>query len=295
MPLESMTGFARSDGAQAGVRWHWEVRSVNGRGLDLRLRLANGFEGLEPRVRDAVARRLTRGNITINLSVVREQTGADLKIDEAALARMLALIARLRATGDFDRPRPETVLALKGIVDVKEMAEDEATQAARNDVLIASLEEALDALVVSRGEEGRRLETALRQQLVEIENLVAAAAASPARSTSAIRVRLSDQIQKLVGTGVALDEARLYQEAAILATRADISEEIERLSAHIAAARDLLAAREPVGRRFDFLTQEFNREANTLCSKSNDIEITRAGLALKAVIDQMREQVQNIQ
>ncbi len=295
MPLESMTGFARSDGAQAGVRWHWEVRSVNGRGLDLRLRLANGFETLETRIRDAVARRLTRGNLTINLNVVREQTGADLKIDEAALARMLALIARLRATGDFDRPRPETVLALKGIVDVKEMAEDEATQTARNNVLIASLEEALDALVVSRGEEGRRLETALRQQLVEIENLVAAAAASPARSASAIRVRLSDQIHRLVGTGVALDEARLYQEAAILATRADISEELERLSAHIAAARDLLAAREPVGRRFDFLTQEFNREANTLCSKSNDIEITRAGLALKAVIDQMREQVQNIQ
>ena len=295
MPLESMTGFARSDGTHAGLRWHWEVRSVNGRGLDLRLRLGNGFETLEMRIREIVARRLTRGNVTINLSAVREQSGAELKIDEVALARMLALIARLRATGDFDRPRPETVLALKGIVDVQEVSEDDAAIAARNNALIASLEQALDGLVAARGEEGRRLETALRLQLDEIERLVAAAAASPSRSAVAIQARLTEQMQRLVGAGVALDDARLYQEAALMATRADIAEEIERLSAHIAAARDLLAAREPVGRKFDFLTQEFNREANTLCSKSNDIEITRVGLALKAVIDQMREQVQNIQ
>jgi uncharacterized protein (TIGR00255 family) len=196
---------------------------------------------------------------------------------------------------DVAAPRAEALLGIKGVLEVVEPEESEAETQARNEAMLASLEQALDAMVRSRQAEGGRLKAIVLQQLEAIERLVAIIEASPSRSPEAIRQRLKEQVGRLLETGVGLDEARLYQEAAILATRADVEEELKRLTAHIAGARELVVSREPAGRRLDFLAQEFNREANTLCSKAADPETTRAGLELKAVIDQMREQVQNIE
>ena len=295
MTLKSMTGFAREDGQLGDTRWHWEVRSVNGRGLDLRLRLPPGSEALEPRLREAAAKKISRGNLAVSLSVQRDAAGANVRINEAALASVLAAIERVRRSGDFERPRPEGILQVRGVVEPADASETEAEAEARQKRMLAGFEAALAALDGARSAEGTRLAVVLGDQLAAIEALIARIAAAPARSAEAIRRRLDEQVGRLLETGAPLDPQRLHQEAALIATRTDIAEELDRLTAHIAQARDLLRAREPVGRKLDFLAQEFNREANTICSKANDVEITRAGLELKAVIDQMREQVQNIE
>ena len=295
MPLKSMTGFARSHSTLGSLSWHWEVRSVNGRGLDQRLRLPPGLEGLELPVREAVARRFARGSIHITLTVQRDAGQVDLRVNEAALDAIIGAMARLQATGGFDRPRPDTVLAMRGVLEAGEPAETEAEREVRTAAMLASLKAALADLEVARATEGCRLAPLLLGQLDSIERLTQQIAAAPSRSPEAIRARLREQLQRVLEAGSTLDEGRLYQEAALIATRADIEEELKRLGAHVSAGRDHIAASGPVGRRLDFLTQELNREANTLCAKSSDIEITRAGLELKAIIDQMREQVQNIE
>jgi uncharacterized protein (TIGR00255 family) len=295
MTIKSMTGFARADGTQGATGWHWEVRSVNGRGLDTRLRLPPGYDGMEVRVREAVAKRVARGSITVNLNVKHGEGTTQLRLNEAALRQVLAALDSLRATTEVAAPRPEALLGIKGVLEAVEPEDSEPQMQARAEAMLASLDAALDGMVRAREAEGRRLEAIVLEQVASIERLVAVAAGSPARSPDAIRQRLKDQVGRLLEAGANLDEGRLYQEAALLATRADVEEELKRLGAHIVAARELLAAREPAGRRLDFLAQEFNREANTLCSKAIDPETTRAGLELKAVIDQMREQVQNIE
>jgi uncharacterized protein (TIGR00255 family) len=295
MSIKSMTGFARADGALGPVSWHWEVRSVNGRGLDVRLRLPPGYEALEARVREAVAKCISRGSLTVNLNVKRTEGATQIRLNEAALRQVLAAVDSLRAMTDVAAPRAEALLNIKGVLEAVEPEESEIETQARCDAMLASLDAALDAMVRSRQAEGDRLKAVVLQQLEAIERLVAVVEASPTRAPEAIRQRLKEQIARLLDTGVGLDEGRLYQEAAILATRADVEEELKRLTAHIAGARELVASRVPAGRRLDFLAQEFNREANTLCSKASDPETTRAGLELKAVIDQMREQVQNIE
>ncbi len=295
MTLRSMTGFARCDGSDGGYRWHWEVRSVNGRGLDIRFRLPPGCESLEPLLREAASRRVARGNLTVGLTLQRQSGQGEVRINEAALATVLSAIQRIRAAGDFASPRPEGVLALKGVLEAGEPDESEAELEARQRRMLADFEAALEALGEARAAEGERLATILSDQIAAIEAIVGRIAASPARSPDAIRKRLADQLARILEAGPGLDPARVHQEAALLATRADIAEELDRLTAHIAAARDLLATGAPVGRKLDFLAQEFNREANTLCSKAGDVDITRLGLELKALIDQMREQVQNIE
>ena len=295
MTLKSMTGFARRDGNLGDTRWHWEVRSVNGRGLDMRIRLAPGTEALELKVREAAQRHIARGNVSLTLTMQREAGLSEIRLNPAALAKVMAAIDQVRRAGDFDKPRPEGVLALRGVLETAEPVETQAELEARNKAVLADLEAALAALDAARAGEGGRLGAVLGQQLVQVAALVARIAASPARSIEAIKARLAEQLARLLDAGNGLDPARLHQEAALLATRVDVAEEIDRLQAHIAAARELLAETAPVGRKLDFLAQEFNREANTLCSKSNDVEITRAGLELKAIIDQMREQVQNIE
>jgi uncharacterized protein (TIGR00255 family) len=295
MALKSMTGFARSDGTIGGTSWHWEVRVVNGRGLDVRLRLPSGYEGLEARVREAAAKRLTRGSAGITLAVTRQEGVSEIRLNETALAQVLAAAERVRALIGGEPPRVEAVLGLKGVLEFVEANESEQKARARFDAMMASLEKALDDVVGVRAKEGARLGTVLRDQLAEVERLTSAIAASPARSPDSIRQRLREQVDRLLDHSTPFDAVRLHQEAALLATRADVEEELQRLAVHVAAARDLLAVDEPVGRKLDFLSQEFNREANTLCSKSNDAEITQMGLRLRAVIDQMREQVQNIE
>jgi uncharacterized protein (TIGR00255 family) len=295
MTIKSMTGFARAGGAIGSSSWTWEVRSVNGRGLDIRARLTPGFESLEPRIREAAGKRVARGSLTINLNAKRNEGNSQIRVNEAALEQVLSALEGLRARLGGEPTRPEALLGIKGVLELVEPEEEESEAQARMEAMLAGLAEALDGLVRAREDEGRRLKAIVAQQLDTIERLVGAIGVSPSRMADAIQARLKEQMARLMETGFSLEENRLYQEAAILATRADVEEELQRLTAHIAAARDLLAGPEPAGRRLDFLAQEFNREANTLCAKSNDAEITRIGLELKAVIDQMREQVQNIE
>jgi uncharacterized protein (TIGR00255 family) len=295
MPLRSMTGFARSDGVTGDCAWHWEVRTVNGRGLDIRLRLPPGLEALEPMAREACARKLVRGSCSLSLSIRREGSGAVIRINEKALADVAVALRRASELVEAAPARLDGILALRGVLDVVEPDEDESAAEARLAALRQGLETALDRVIEERTREGSRLATVLSAQVAEIAAITADAERSPARTPEAIRARLAEQVARLMGSEPRLDEARLHQEAMLLATKADIAEEIERLKSHVAAAREHLSAAEPVGRKLDFLAQELNREANTLCSKANVPELTRLGLALKAVIDQLREQVQNIE
>ncbi|MCL4768007.1 MAG: YicC family protein [Hyphomicrobiaceae bacterium] len=295
MTLKSMTGFARADGAAGSTRWHWEVRSVNGRGLDLRLKLPPGHETLEPRVREAVSRRLARGSVAIALTVKREEGVSQIRLNPDLLQQVLTAAERVRVAVGGSGASVDSLLAVKGVLEIVEAAESEEEAEARTRAMFASLEAALEGIQAARAAEGARLRAVLIELLSAIERCVGTISDSPARSPEAVRRRLREQVARLLEASTSLDEARLYQEAALLATRADSEEELQRLKAHIAAARELLDTGEPVGRRLDFLSQEFNREANTLCSKSNDGEITRMGLQLKALIEQMREQIQNIE
>lgn len=295
MTLRSMTGFARSAGAHGAVRWHWELRSVNGRGLDVRLRVPPGFEALEPVIRERVAQRLARGSLSISLSVQRDSPVSDIRLNEDLLAKVLAASDRVRASGDFERPRPDGLLGLRGVLEIVEQEESETEAETRQAAMMASLDGAITSMIEARSAEGRRLEPVLQAHLTAIDKLVDKVASSAARTPEAVRLRLKEQVAKLLEATHTLDESRLYQEAALIAQRADVEEELKRLKAHVGAARDHLASTSPVGRKLDFLAQELNREANTLGAKSNDLEITRLGLELKAVIDQIREQVQNIE
>jgi uncharacterized protein (TIGR00255 family) len=301
MSLASMTGFGRAEGSDAAVAWVWEVRSVNGRSLDVRMRLPPGFEALEPRVRELLQRRLARGSINLTLGIRRTSTASTLRVDAEALAvvvqaaelahRHLKLDSRLDSRIDV-----AGLLGLRGVLLADDPVESDATAEARALAILATLEQAVDAVITARRAEGGRLATVIATQLDQVEALVGDIQRAPSRRPEQVTARLRTQIDRLLGAaGAPLDPARQHQEAVLHATRIDVEEELKRLTAHVAAARDLLAAREPAGRQLDFLTQEFNREANTLCSKGNDLDVTRPGLALKAVIDQMREQVQNIE
>ena len=295
MALRSMTGFGRAEGASPLMAWTWEARSVNGRGLDLRMRLPPGLDALEPKVRERVQATFSRGSIYLSLSTKRLDQGAVVRINADAMKAVAeAVMLMRRAIPGDTQVSIDGLLSLKGVLDVAEAEESVAQTEARAAAMLASLDAALKELAAARAAEGERLEIVLRTQLTEVEALVAEVAHAPARTPDAIAARLKEQVARLAGQA-GLDPARLHQEAMLIATRVDVDEELKRLTAHVAAARDLLAAKDPIGRKFDFLTQEFNREANTLCSKANDTDITRSGLALKAVIDQMREQVQNIE
>jgi uncharacterized protein (TIGR00255 family) len=289
-----MTGFARTQGEQHGIAWVWEVKSVNGRTLDMRLRLGPGFDGLEPELRALLVERFRRGNFAANLSVTRTAS-PELRINHQALSQLLALVGELSAEIEAAPPRLDGLLALRGVIETVD-DEDEAVGEARRAEIVRSFAAALDRLAAARLAEGERVAALLRAQLAEMAALSTRAADCAAAQPAAIRERLAAALANLVGTGAAaVPEERIAQEVALLAARADIREEIERLRAHIEQAGDLLDEAGAVGRRLDFLCQELNREANTLCSKSADIELTRTGLALKAVIEQFREQVQNIE
>jgi uncharacterized protein (TIGR00255 family) len=295
MPILSMTGFARADGSASGWRWAWEVRSVNGKGLDIRLRLPPGMESLEVPARERIAAKMARGSVQAVLTAQQEGGAARIRINEDVLADVIAALERIGKRMNLQPPTADGILAIRGVVEAADSEPDEATRNALNAAMLASLDAALSDLVAARSREGRAIAAVLAGRLAELEKLVAAAEASPARQPEAIRAKLAEQVAQLLGAAPALDPDRLHQEAALLATRADIREELDRLTAHIAAARDLLAADAPAGRRLDFLAQEFNREVNTLCAKANDRSLTAIGLDMKAVVDQLREQVQNVE
>lgn len=295
MSIRSMTGFSRAEASHGPTRWAWEVRTVNGRNLDLRLRLPPGFDQLEPKIREAAAARFQRGSVQVGLNVKRDDGTASIRLNEQALAQAVAAAERIRAVTGGAPVTTDALLAVKGVIEASEPADSEAEVEARTAALSVSLGEALDGVVASRAAEGARLAKVLLGQLVEIERITEALAAHPARSVDVVKQRLREQVARLIEQTSVLDPARLHQEAMLLAAKTDIEEELKRLHVHIAAARDLITSREAVGRKLDFLTQEFNREANTVCSKVNDSGMTALGLSLKAVIEQLREQVQNIE
>lgn len=293
MPISSMTGFARASGERQGLFWQWEIKSVNGKALDVRLKLPPGFEALEPPVRAALAAAFKRGNLQVSLTISGQVGRETLRLNQDILDRLVAAGETLRERIGGAPLRADVLLTIKGVVEVA--SEPEAEGEVRNAAMLTSFDEALKALDAARREEGDRLNAVVSAQVLRIAELAAAARDNPSRTPEAIRARLAEQVHRLMETGVPFDSDRLYQEAVMAATRADIQEELDRLDSHVAAARVLLAANEAVGRKFDFLAQEFNREANTLCSKASDRSLTAIGLDLKTVIDQLREQVQNIE
>jgi uncharacterized protein (TIGR00255 family) len=296
MALSSMTGFARAEGSYNGLSWAWELRSVNGRNLDVRCRLPGGMEALDQKVRTRLAERLKRGNVQVNLQWARDAGAAELRLNEKALAQVIAALdaARVRMP-QAQPPRLDGLLQIRGVLEPAEPEESEETREAREAALLASFEEALESLAAARRAEGAKLEDMLATHIDRIEELAGAAAANAETQPEALRERLRAQVFELLQTTNAISEERLVQEVALLVTKADVREEIDRLRAHVAAARGHLADSKPVGRKLDFLTQEFHREANTLCSKSPGLELTRIGLDLKATVDQLREQVQNVE
>jgi len=294
-PVASMTGFARTDGQADGFAWAWELRSVNGRGLEVRFRLPPGFDALESGLREAASGVLRRGNVTANL-VVRREERPRLVADPAALEQILALALDLAARiPGAPPPAAEALLAMPGVLRAANAADDEATTASHLDALCAGFAAALDRLVQARQGEGARLATVLAGQLDDIEALRAQAHAEAADQPLAQRARMMDTLARLAGDAQGLPEERIAQEVALLATRSDVREELDRLASHLQAARALLAEGAQIGRKFDFLVQEFVRETNTLCSKSASSALTSTGLRLKAAIEQMREQVQNVE
>lgn len=296
MAISSMTGFARTDGTAEGLAWTWELRSVNGRGLDVRLRLAPGFDAIEAGVREAIARRLTRGNVSVTLQVEKRNGTGAVRLNENLLADLIKAADRAVALAGGSRPDTSALLAMKGVLEVGESAlEDPSVRAEREKLLLASFEEAAEKLATSRRAEGTKIEAVLLDQVAQIERLAGEVRASPSRTPDSIRTRLKDMIARLLEANASFDEERLHQEAVMAATRADVEEELARLDAHVVAAREILGESGAVGRKLDFLAQEFNREANTICSKANAVDVTRLGLSLKSVIDQLREQVQNVE
>lgn len=295
MTLKSMTGFGRTDGVHGETNWFWEVRSVNGRSLDLRLRLPSGLERLETGARGLCQEKLARGNCTINLAIKREAGKMEIRLNDVALAQALTVAQRAQNLTDLTPASLDTLLAMRGVVESAELEESEEQQASLTEALLAGLAAALDQLVAARAAEGERLHVVIEKQLVSIEKLVARATDEVARQPELFAERLRQQIARLNDVGATFEPERLHQEALLLATKADIQEELDRLRAHVAAANELIASGEPAGRKLEFLAQEFNREANTICSKASGIEISRTGLELKTVIDQLREQVQNIE
>ena len=296
MSLNSMTGFARAngegDGETAGYAWTVEIKSVNARGLDLKLRAPQGIESLDAVLRDACAGKIGRGSLQVSVTLESGQREGGWTINDVALASVLDAVARVRAEIETAPPQPEAILGFRGVMEQNDQRSDAVPESVREG-LAATLRGAVDQLAQTRAQEGTRLEATIRAQLEAIGRLANALDASPGAKAPAIKARIEARIAELVSEPVS--EERLAQEVALLATKSDIREEIDRLGAHVAQGLELLDEAAPVGRRLDFLAQEFNREANTVCSKASDIEITRLGLALKAVIDQFREQVQNVE
>lgn len=296
MAIVSMTGFARVQGHDGHVSWTWEARSVNGKGREVRCRLPNGFEGLEAQVREGANGRFQRGNISLSLSVHRQQGAAGYRINTELLDRLVGLLPHLKTkVPGAPPPSLDGLLGVRGIVEPVEDADSDEARAALEAALLADLGTAFDALAAMRAQEGGNLLGVLTGLLDRIEVLRKDAEGCAAAQPTAIRERFLARLRELTEGAPPLPDERIAQEVALLAGKADVREELDRLAAHVEQARGLLAGGGAIGRKLDFLCQEFNREANTLCSKSADVELTRIGLDLKATIEQFREQVQNIE
>jgi len=295
MALSSMTGFARSHGVCGPYAWAWEVKSVNAKGLDLRLRLPSGWDAVEIPVRSRAAEALARGSVYATLSAERQGVAPVVRVNEPVLNAVLATLKDLTGKVDAEPPRLDGILTLKGIIEVIDEDEKPDERLAAEQAVVAGFQQAIAELATMRRREGAALGQVLSQRLQEIAALTARAEATPGRRPEAIKARIAEQVATLLDASGRLDADRLHQEAVLIATKADIREELDRLASHVAQADGLIAQGGPIGRRLDFLAQELNREANTLCSKSNDVALTNIGLELKNVVEQFREQVQNLE
>ncbi len=294
MTISSMTGFAREAGFCAPFHWHWELKTVNSKGLDLRLRLPAGFDSLDISARGAIAKALTRGACYANLAVTRDSPTVTARLNRDLLAHLMEAVSSLSRPDNIAPATLDGLLGLRGVIETAEADEDEAAFSGAQEAMLKGLEAALAQLTGMRRSEGSALSAFLAQRLDRIEALTQAADACPARQPEAVKEKLRNAVAQLSEIG-RFDETRLYQEAVLLAAKADIREELDRLYSHVAAARKLLGEGGPVGRRLDFLAQEFGRETNTLCAKSNDPALTALGLELKVEVEQLREQAQNIE
>jgi len=291
-----MTGFGSAEGEYEGCSWTWEIKSVNGKGLDVRWRFPQGFEGLDAECRKRLAARFKRGNVSINLSLTRPDTPLRYQVNEEMIEQLMPVIHSLKEKlPGAQEPALDGLLSLKGLVEAKEEEEVPEFKEALLVAVLENLDTAIEGLVQSRQSEGDKLHGILEDRLVHMDKLVTAAEANAALLPEKIRARLKGQVEDLLGQVPGLPEDRLAQEAAMLMVKADLREEVDRLKAHLVTARELLADKDAVGKRYDFLCQEFNREANTLCSKSSDSDLTKIGMDLKVTIDQIREQIQNVE
>ena len=293
MAIESMTGFAREAGTVATHAFAWEVRSVNGRGLDVRVRVPPGFEMFSEAARKQMSAAFSRGTLHVNLAITSAAAPARPRINQEALAALVEAAATVSLPAGMAPASLDGLLAIRGVVEIAEEAEDAA--AALEKPVLAALERLVASLKQARLGEGLALETVIGGHLATIARLTGEAENHPARSVEAVKARLAAQVAALLETGNALDAQRLHQEAALLAVRADIREEIDRLHAHVTGLRELLAQGGPIGRKLDFLAQEFGRESSTLCAKAGDPGLSRIGLDLRTTVDQLREQVQNVE
>jgi uncharacterized protein (TIGR00255 family) len=295
MSIASMTGFAREAGITGSYQWAWELKTVNGRGLEVRVRTPSGLDAVGEEARGLILKALTRGQGQLNLSLSKASSAPRLRVNQDVLQSLLSAIGGLALPENVKPASLDGLLSVRGVVEM----DDDAADPMQDDTLVAALKDGIGALIeglkLARQKEGRALTGVLGQQLDLIARLVDEAEAAPGRQPEAIRARLEAQLAELLDGKSALDPARLHQEAVLIAARADIREELDRLRAHVDAARGLLQEGGAVGRRLDFLAQEFGREANTLCAKANDVSLSRIGLELKAVIEQFREQVQNVE
>jgi uncharacterized protein (TIGR00255 family) len=295
MALSSMTGFARGHGTSGTYAWSWELKSVNAKGLDVRLRLPPGWDAVEVPVRSHAAEVLARGTVYGTLTVGREGVAPVVRVNEPVLAAVIATLKSLAGRVEAEPPRLDGILALKGVIEVLDEDEAEEARRAAEAAVVAGFRQTVADLAAMRGHEGAALEKILLQRLGEIASLTARAEAVPGRKPELIKARIAEQVATLLEASARFDADRLHQEAVLIASKADIREELDRLASHVAQGRKLIADGGAIGRRLDFLAQEFNRETNTICSKSNDIELTNIGLELKTVVEQFREQVQNLE
>jgi uncharacterized protein (TIGR00255 family) len=295
MALSSMTGFARSHGASGPYGWSWEIKSVNGKGLDLRLRLPPGWDAIEVPVRARAAETLTRGSLQVNLTVERNGASPVVRVNMAVLDAVLATMKQIAPKIAAAPPTLDGLFALKGVIEVSDSEEREDERRSAEAAVIEGFNQAINALGDMRRHEGEALSRVLSARLGEIAALAERAERSPGRKPDAIRARLAEQVAALLAQSDRFDPDRLHQEAIMIATKADVREELDRLAAHVAQAAHLIGQGGSIGRRLDFLAQELNREANTLCAKANDVELTNIGLELKAAVEQFREQVQNVE
>ncbi len=295
MALSSMTGFARGHGVSGAYAWSWELKSVNAKGLDVRFRLPAGWDAVDVAARARATKALSRGTVYCNLTVERKGVQPAVKVNEAVLAAVLATAKDLAGKIDAAPPTVDGLLALKGVIEIVETDESEEDRRAAETAIIAGFERTLADLVAMRRAEGETLRGLLVTRLDEIAGLTARAEANPGRKAEAVKARLAEQVATLLAASERFDSDRLHQEAILMASKADIREELDRLVSHVAQAKILLAEGGAVGRRLDFLAQELHRELNTLTAKSNDVELTNTGLELKTVVEQFREQVQNLE